>query len=157
MSDFTPLPSDIASDLVSYGLPEDSFDPIISVKYNSVNYNIDVRDLEILNNLRYQEPTCRLTSGDRAEPLNLAANPLYIRAKDTDSDKYVVLMIQHRIATIVFDKYVQKQFEYVKCYNKLVSSANYSYGCGEEEYKKYYKSLYNIAKYQNNKNRIKLK
>lgn len=96
------------------------------------------------------------------EPANLAADPLYVKAKNldaTDGDgAFVVLTIQHRIATVIFKEYIKKQFEYVKAYNKLVDSACYYYSNDNgTDYGRYLATVYSVTQYGSNENRIKLK
>lgn|SRR5574344_86081 len=145
---------EVIHDLLVNGLPEDTFDPIITIRFCKHTLKFDIRELKILDCLRF--PLSKnLGRNDliNQQPLNLASKYIYIPA-EVDGVRRV-MPIQHKIGSMVFEQYCNKHFEYIDTYNHVVDSLVDTDGI-EDDYRKLVIELYKVTSVGSRAHRILL-
>lgn len=135
---------DIMRNLLRNGLPTNIFNPVLQVIWQQSTIEIDVRDADVLEALRYPFAGCERTM-DYAVPsfLAIAANPIYLPVK-VYNDKFPrgderVEVFQHRKGVLLLERYYGKYREYLTNMNDLIKYIN---ELSDEDFEEFEKTFY---------------
>lgn len=111
----------IVEDLITFGIPEDYFDPSVVITFGNKQYVADFRNLAMLDLFRYPyEETDDKTSTVTAPVLNFYNPDLYLSIPVKHAGNEIILKIKLKQARIVYKQYCKKCLDYINTYNMLV-------------------------------------